>query len=87
MYRSVLGQKWSVIINAERCKGCEICVNACPEQNLRLSERINGLGYHPVEFSFHGKRGDCTGCNICYTVCPDYSILGVASGEEAVNGS
>ncbi|MGC8558769.1 MAG: 4Fe-4S binding protein [Nitrososphaeria archaeon] len=45
------------------------------------------MGYHYVEFSFHGKRGDCTGCNICYKVCPDYSILGVVSGEEAVNGS
>ncbi|MDG6931329.1 MAG: 4Fe-4S binding protein [Nitrososphaerota archaeon] len=87
MYHPVLRQKWDVIIDADRCKGCEICVNACSQQNLELSKSINGLGYHYVEFNFHGKRGDCTGCNICYTVCPDYSILEVVSGEEAANGS
>ncbi len=77
MYRSVLKGKYEVIINTERCKGCEICVHACPQQNLELGDDVNGLGYHPVKFSFHGKAGDCTGCNICYWVCPEYAILGV----------
>jgi len=87
MPQQILKEKWNVIINRERCKGCEICVYACPQQNLELSKEVNGLGYHYVEFDFHGKRGDCTGCNICYTVCPEYAILGVVSGEEAFNGS
>jgi len=66
-----------VVIDFERCKGCDICVVSCPEGNLELSSTLNQSGYHPVEFSCHGKKGDCTACGICYWVCPDFAIAEV----------
>ncbi len=68
-----------VVIDSERCKGCELCVVTCPGINLSLTSSLNRNGYHPVEFSYHGKKGDCTGCGICYWVCPDFAIAEVRS--------
>ena len=85
MYK-VVHSGWEVVINNERCKGCEICVNACPQQNLELSDNVNSLGYHYVVFSEIGKRGACTGCKICWWVCPEYAILEVRKVEKADNG-
>ena len=77
------GARWEVIIDPGRCKGCGICVAACPMGNLRLSEGVNSLGYHYVEWIYEGEVGPCTGCAACYWVCPEYSILEVVrSGGE-----
>ena len=67
-----------VVVDAELCKGCDLCVVACPQRNLHLSGALNQRGYHPVEFNFHGEKGDCTACGICYWVCPDFAITEVS---------
>ena len=71
-----------VIVDAELCKGCDLCVVACPQRNLHLSSALNRRGYHPVVFSFHGEKGDCTACGICYWVCPDFAIAEVSRWKE-----
>ncbi len=59
-------------VNEERCKGCGLCVGACPKQILALSkDRINAKGYHPVEMIDKDK---CTGCTSCAIMCPDVVI-------------
>jgi len=63
-----------VTVIPELCKGCELCVYACPSGNLTMSPSFNGKGYHPAVFSYNGKRGPCTACGICYWVCPDFAI-------------
>ena len=63
----------SVVINAERCKGCGFCVEFCPPRVLALSEQYNSKGYHtPVLVEPDG----CTGCNMCGLLCPDFAIYG-----------
>jgi 2-oxoglutarate ferredoxin oxidoreductase subunit delta len=56
-------------IAAERCKGCEICIGACPKACLSLDRgRVNVLGYHPVILT---DASACTSCAFCARVCPD----------------
>jgi 2-oxoglutarate ferredoxin oxidoreductase subunit delta len=58
-----------LVIEAEQCKGCELCVAACPKAILALDcARVNELGYHPV--SLLDARA-CTSCAFCARVCPD----------------
>ena len=61
--------KGMVLIEADRCKGCTLCVEACPEEILVMStEAFNQKGYRPVEVT---DMAQCTGCAICAVVCPD----------------
>jgi 2-oxoglutarate ferredoxin oxidoreductase subunit delta len=63
--------KGYIKVNDFYCKGCELCVAACPQQVLQLSPgRINSKGYHPAEMS----NSSCTGCGICATLCPEAAI-------------
>ncbi|MGD0718958.1 MAG: ferredoxin family protein [Thermoplasmata archaeon] len=71
-------QRARVVVDAERCKGCDLCVVVCPQRNLHLSDSMNRSGFHPAEFRFHGEKGDCTACGLCYWVCPDFAIAEVS---------
>ncbi|MBN2056141.1 4Fe-4S dicluster domain-containing protein [bacterium] len=60
-----------VLINMDRCKGCELCVAACPQKILAMSEEINVKGYF---FSKVIDESRCIGCRICAITCPDVAI-------------
>lgn len=58
-------------VNDLYCKGCELCVQACPQDVLSLDmDRLTSKGYHPVHLHAEG----CTGCAICAVVCPDVAL-------------
>lgn len=58
-----------VVIESDRCKGCELCVGACPPRVLALDgSTVNALGYHPVRLL---HPDGCTSCALCARVCPD----------------
>lgn len=59
-----------VQINIENCKGCELCVNECPQDSLRMSSGINKKGYHYAVL----VEDNCTGCTNCALVCPEAII-------------
>jgi 2-oxoglutarate ferredoxin oxidoreductase subunit delta len=63
----------TVVITAERCKGCGFCVEFCPTDALKLSSQYNTKGYHPPTLVFKEK---CNGCDMCGIMCPDFAIYG-----------
>jgi 2-oxoglutarate ferredoxin oxidoreductase subunit delta len=60
----------NVTFDIENCKGCELCIAACPQESLALSPRINSQGYHYAVL----VKDNCTGCVNCALVCPDAVI-------------
>ncbi|MBE5769593.1 MAG: 4Fe-4S dicluster domain-containing protein [Clostridiales bacterium] len=58
-------------IAREVCKGCGLCIDACPKALLTLSSEINNRGYHPVAIAEQDK---CIGCAFCARMCPDAVI-------------
>ena len=61
----------AVVIDQEACKGCNLCVVACPTDVLKLHSDVNGKGYNPA---FPVNHDACTGCKACALVCPDMCI-------------
>ena len=66
-----------VDLDPDECKGCGLCVEACPPDVLVLSERLNPYGYHPATYLGSG----CTGCGICFYVCPEPGAITVLRGD------
>ncbi len=62
--------KGTIVINKDICKGCELCISACPQESLGLSSQINISGYRYIELI----KDNCTGCINCAIVCPDAAI-------------
>jgi 2-oxoglutarate ferredoxin oxidoreductase subunit delta len=68
-------------IASDRCKGCELCVAACPHHVLELDQAVvNALGYHPVRLT---DPSGCTSCVLCARVCPDAVFTVFAPRKEA----
>ncbi|MFZ5815647.1 MAG: 4Fe-4S binding protein [Bacillota bacterium] len=55
-------------LEENRCKGCELCVQACPRDVLQMGTHINALGYRPAVAV---APDQCTGCKACALVCPE----------------
>ena len=56
----------------DNCKGCGLCVDACPKHLLQLSkDKINKKGHHPAEII---DQEACVACTSCAIMCPDCII-------------
>jgi 2-oxoglutarate ferredoxin oxidoreductase subunit delta len=71
-------------IDEEECKGCGLCIEACPPKAIAMSERLNHYGYRTALYAGAG----CTGCGICFMVCPEPGAITVyrlvSAHEESV---
>lgn len=59
-----------IYIDAERCKGCGLCVIVCRKDGIVISDQSNSYGYFPAQ----PKDGDCTACAECAIICPEAGI-------------
>lgn len=60
-------------VNGDECKGCGLCIEACPPKVISLSERLNHYGYRTATYAGKG----CTGCGICFLACPEPGAITV----------
>jgi NAD-dependent dihydropyrimidine dehydrogenase PreA subunit len=63
----------SIQVDTNECKGCGLCIEACPPKVIALSERLNHYGYRTATYAGFG----CTGCGICFFACPEPGAITV----------
>ncbi len=63
--------KGAIVVDTERCKGCNLCVVACPLNVIALTKEVNVKGYN---YAHQILEDTCNGCSSCATVCPDGCI-------------
>jgi 2-oxoglutarate ferredoxin oxidoreductase subunit delta len=66
-----MAKQGKVIIDRELCKGCLLCIRACPVKVLDQDARPNSTGSYP---SFPAHPEKCIACANCFEVCPDVCI-------------
>ncbi len=69
-------------VNEDECKGCGLCVEACPPRAIRLGEQLNHYGYRTAAY----KGSGCTGCGICFLVCPEPGAITVLQAVKVPAG-
>lgn len=58
----------TLVIDVEACKGCDLCIDACPPGVLVMTTHaVNARGYRYPQL-----RPGCTGCQACSQICPDF---------------
>jgi 2-oxoglutarate ferredoxin oxidoreductase subunit delta len=62
----------TIVINENRCKGCELCTTVCPKDLIHMASSFGARGYRPANLV--DPNGLCTGCLLCATICPDVAI-------------
>jgi 2-oxoglutarate ferredoxin oxidoreductase subunit delta len=63
--------KGKPVIDIEKCKGCELCAEACPEKILEMSKSFNKMG---VSYPVCKDEEKCTICMQCALMCPEVAI-------------
>ena len=63
----------TVIIHADNCKACGLCIQFCPKKVLKAGTTINALGYAATEYVGEG----CIGCGTCFYSCPEPDAITV----------
>lgn len=72
----------NVVFDIDRCKGCGLCIAACPKKLLRMSEsKINTRGYYTAELA---DIGSCSACASCAIICPDCAIMVEKQAERGL---
>ena len=69
----VIVPRGQVFLIPERCKGCEVCVQFCPQDVLCISEDRNEKGYL-IPMVAVGMETKCVNCEFCTLVCPEFAI-------------
>lgn len=67
-----MARRGKVIIDRELCKGCFLCIRACPSKVLAEDTLPNSSGSYPSKAVFMEK---CIACGNCFAVCPDVCIM------------
>ena len=71
-----------LILQFERCKGCGICIEACPRHCLKEGDEVNVRIVNPPVYAPDGDK-TCTLCESCMLVCPDFAIYVVEGLDDS----
>lgn len=61
----------SVVVDKDKCNGCELCIASCPFEAIELREGKAYIGEN------------CQACMTCITVCPEGAILEIEEEKPA----
>ena len=71
----------TVLLDKYLCRGCSLCIDACPPEVLFITDQFNVLGYQYAQYTGNG----CTGCEACFYICPEPGVFTVLKPAEELS--
>jgi len=68
-----------IVIDEAFCKGCQLCVDQCPQAVYEPGQRRNAKGYRLPEVV---RPEACVACRLCEMLCPDLAITVKEAQDE-----
>ena len=68
----------AAVVTLKNCTGCELCMEDCPYQAIRMRKRTDALDY-PLEAVVYPAR--CASCGLCAGAC-DYNAINLPDMTE-----
>jgi 2-oxoglutarate ferredoxin oxidoreductase subunit delta len=62
----------SIYIDKDLCKGCGLCIDACPVHVYEIKGETNHKGFAVVSAV---EPDNCVKCKICEKICPDLALF------------
>lgn len=69
----------NIVIDAEVCKGCHLCIDQCPKHVLEISQNRSANGYLMPAAA---RIDDCITCYLCEMICPDLAMTVEVKKDE-----
>ncbi len=79
---TVKSTKGWIEISEDHCKGCFLCVEDCPQDDIEIAPHLNRKGFHPAK----ALNIKCTGCGICFYACPEPLAIRVYKPAKTKKG-
>lgn len=61
-----------VTLNREKCKGCLLCLDICPNSLFIIDDELNESGFKPIKMV---DQEYCLNCMDCYLICPHNAFI------------
>lgn len=70
-HNAIVTSNWLMQVDEDKCKGCGLCVEACPVNAIALSEPAEDM---PKKRHAVCDDDVCLGCGVCYSACKTGAI-------------
>ncbi len=68
-----------IAVSDKLCKGCYLCIWACPWDVFEISKERNWRG---VKKPVAARIEQCRACRLCEWYCPDFALQVIVNEEE-----
>ena len=82
--RILYTRRYSLILDKNRCVGCEICQIICPREAIEIIKPVKTEGEKLKHPSIKVDEKKCSFCGICDAICPLGAFALKINGDETV---
>jgi len=82
--RLLYARRYSLILDKDRCVGCEICQIICPREAIDIIKPVKVEGKKLNHPSIKVDKEKCSFCGMCDAICPFGAFILTINGERIV---